>query len=72
MPGLLRPDAACPFCGRSIIALVDTTHSHRNGKPPQIAVTREYFHGPRAPMCTATFKDYKKAHRERFALEIHP
>ena len=71
MPGLLRPDAVCPRCKRPLSALVDTTHGYQDGKPPQIAVTREYFHGPHVRKCTATFEDIKDAQWERDALEVH-
>lgn len=56
--------------------LVDTEHGFENGRAPQIAVTREYFHqkpetGRRKRPCRKQFRNLEIARRERRNLEIH-
>ena len=62
MPGILRPDATCPLCGRTLTCLCDTTS--------QGGVQREYYHPDIAVPCVQVFLDFKKAHIERTMLEI--
>ena len=75
MPGLLRPEATCPQCANPLLMLVDTTHGFHNGRAPEIAVTREYFHekpafGRRKRPCINKFRNYGIAQRERRNLEV--
>jgi len=75
MPRRLRQSARCPKCDSEILAIVDTTHGFKRSRPPEFAVTREYFHekpafGRRKRRCVKKFRNYEIAQRERQNLEI--
>lgn len=69
MPGLLKPDAACPKCGTDLLAITDLTSTEK--------IVREYIHQKGSPKarrkrrCLKLFTDTTEAAHERRALEIH-